>query len=273
MRSEDQRRNESQPRIITSYQHAQAPHSVRIVPALLPPRSSYPENRVGEGADDASDEDNDSFPSDWDDLDRSKEELLAKSLSFDIAYDADRGFRGTELKFCSFSRPHMRAFHASWVCFFTSFFVQFSAAPLLHDIQKSLKLSKADVWWSNLWFQIGGIPARFLLGPLCDKYGARATMTVLLGLAAIPSALTGLLSTNLMTLTVMRTAVGAMDTFVPCQYWIVSFFVREVGGTAMAIAGGLGASGCTCHDWKVLRGGLVCFPSHSYLCVCHCQRV
>jgi Major Facilitator Superfamily len=268
MRSEDQRRNASHPRIISSYQHAQ----VRPVPALLPPRSTYVENRAVEDAEDASDEENDSFPSDWDDLDRSKEELLAKSLLFDIAYDADRGFRGTELKFCSFTRPHMRAFHASWICFFTSFFVQFSAAPLLHDIQKSLKLSKADIWWSNLWFQVGGIPARFLLGPLCDKYGARSTMTVLLGLAAIPSALTGLLSTNLTTLTVMRTAVGAMDTFVPCQYWIVSFFVREVGGTAMAIAGGLGASGCTYRDWSVIRDHFlrIRLPSHQYAGVHFC---
>lgn len=264
MRSDDQRRNNTHPRIISSYQHAQVSQSGRLVPALLPPRTAFLGNGVRVDAADESDEENDSLPSDWDDIDRSKEELLAKSLWFDIAYDTDRGFRGTELKFCSFSRPHMRAFHASWVCFFTSFFVQFSAAPLLHEIQKSLKLSKADIWWSNLWFQVGGIPARFLLGPLCDKYGARSTMTVLLGLAAVPSALTGLLSTNLTTLTVMRTAVGAMDTFVPCQYWIVSFFVREVGGTAMAIAGGLGASGCTCRDWKGLRDNFLRFrwPSH-----------
>jgi NNP family nitrate/nitrite transporter-like MFS transporter len=37
--------------------------------------------------------------------------------------------------------------------------------------------------------------------------------------------------------------MGAMDAFVPCQCWITSHFVREVGGTIMAIAGGLGASG------------------------------
>jgi hypothetical protein len=237
------------PRLLNSYQQAHIPHSARFIPAHL---LLAPDRRVNNARpdrdDDRSDDDSDSLPSDLEELDRAKEELLAKSRAFEIAYDADRGYRGTELKFFSFSRPHMRAFHASWACFFTSFFVQFSAAPLLHDIQKSLKLSKDDIWWSNLWFQVGGIPARFLLGPLCDKYGARSTMTVMLGMASIPAALTGLIATNLTTLTVMRTAVGAMDTFVPCQYWIVSFFVREVGGTAMAIAGGLGASGGKMHQ-------------------------
>lgn len=222
-------------RRLQSYQHALHPHASRLVVPL--------QHHHGEEADD-DDDDHDAVPDELDALNQAKEDLLAKSHGFKVEFDVDRGFRGTELQLCSFSRPHMRAFHASWICFFTGFFVQFAAAPLLHDIQKSLSLSKSDVWWSNLWFQMGGIPARFLLGPLCDTYGARTTMTLVLALAAVPGALTGLLSTNLTTLTVMRTAVGAMDAFVPCQYWIVSFFVREVGGTAMAIAGGLGASGC-----------------------------
>lgn len=231
----------------------------------MPDRRANNARTTRDDDEDRSDEESDSLPPDLDDLERAKEGLLAKSLGFDIAYDADRGYRGTELKFCSFSRPHMRAFHASWACFFTSFFVQFSAAPLLHDIQKSLQLSKDDIWWSNLWFQVGGIPSRFLLGPLCDKYGARSTMTVLLGVASIPAALTGLIATNLTTLTVMRTAVGAMDTFVPCQYWIVSFFVREVGGTAMAIAGGLGASGGKMFQ-QDSQNSVCCVTSHLVFC-------
>jgi len=48
---------------------------------------------------------------------------------------------------------------------------------------------------------------------------------------------------NLATLVLVRFVMGAMDAFVPCQCWITSHFVREVGGTIMAIAGGLGASG------------------------------
>jgi nitrate/nitrite transporter NarK len=37
--------------------------------------------------------------------------------------------------------------------------------------------------------------------------------------------------------------MGAMDTFVPGQYWTTCHFTRQVVGTAIAISGGWGASG------------------------------
>ena len=172
-----------------------------------------------------------------------KEQLLARSDRFTLNHDADRGYRAKELRFFSFRRPFMRAFHASWICFFTSFFVQFSQAPLLPEIKNSLNLSKSDIWWTNLWMMLGGVPMRFLLGPLCDKYGARTIMCTVVALAAIPCALTGYVAVDVTTLTVVRFLLGAMDSFVPSQYWITCHFVREVGGTAMAVSGGLGASG------------------------------
>lgn len=172
-----------------------------------------------------------------------KEQLLARSDRFTLPFDVERGYRAKKMKFFSFRRPFMRAFHASWICFFTSFFVQFSQAPLLPEIKNSLNLSKSDIWWTNLWMMVGGIPMRFLLGPLCDKYGARTIMCTVVGLAAIPCALTGYIAVDVTTLTIVRFLLGAMDSFVPSQYWITCHFVREVGGTAMAISGGLGASG------------------------------
>eukprot|EP00977_Amphora_coffeiformis_P024047 scaffold14974_cov195-Amphora_coffeaeformis.AAC.54 len=172
-----------------------------------------------------------------------KEQLLAKSYHFVLNHDIDRGFRAKELKFFSFERPFMRAFHASWICFFTSFFVQFSQAPLLPEIKNSLNLSKSDIWWTNLWMMLGGVPMRFLLGPLCDKYGARTIMCTVVALAAVPCAMTGYVAVNVTSLTIIRFLLGAVDSFVPSQYWITCHFVREVGGTAMAVAGGLGASG------------------------------
>lgn len=237
----------------TSYQHAQLPSSSfdQQSRRFLPPL--YHHTRTSSGARSISDDrrfqecndddDDESIPGEWSEIDSAKEALLERAQNFSITYDIDRGCRGTELKFCSFARPHMRAFHASWICFFTSFFVQFSQAPLLPAMQKSLLLTKSDLWWTNLWMMVGGIPMRFVLGPLCDKYGARSTMTYLLAAIAVPSALTGVVAVNLPTLTVIRMLLGAMDTFVPGQYWITCQFVREVGGTAMALAGGLGATG------------------------------
>ena len=190
-----------------------------------------------------------------------KEQLLVKSYRFALNHDVDRGYRAKELQFFSFERPFMRAFHASWICFFTSFYVQFSQAPLLPEIKNSLNLSKSDIWWTNLWMMLGGVPMRFLLGPLCDKYGARTIMCTVVALAAVPCALTGYVAVDVTSLTIVRFLLGAMDSFVPSQYWITCHFVREVGGTAMAVAGGLGASGAGVTQ---LVTGSVVYPVLSY---------
>lgn len=196
----------------------------------------------------------------WNDIDSSKYEILNRSADFSVEFDAHRGYRATQIRWLSRSRPHMRAFHASWICFFTSFFVQFSHAPLLPEIQRSLGLTTSDLWWTNCWMMIGGIPMRFLLGPLCDKYGARSTMITTVALAAIPVAATGLVF-DLKNLTIARFFLGAMDSFVPGQYWITCMFVREVGGMAMAIAGGLGATGA---GWTQIVTGTILFPLIRY---------
>lgn len=180
--------------------------------------------------------------SDSDDDYLSYEELVKRADDFTMPYDDQRGYRGTELRFLSFARPHMRAFHGSWICLFVSLCVQYAVPPLLPEIKESLKLSKADVWLSNVWSTIGGVPLLFMLGPMSDKYGGRLMATSLLALIAIPCALTGLVTT-LDGLLLVRLLIGCLDNSVPCQYWISCHFVREISGTAMAISSGLGASG------------------------------
>jgi NNP family nitrate/nitrite transporter-like MFS transporter len=201
--------------------------------------ATYPNHKQGADKDDFSDSD-DAIDSC---LFTSKERLLDKAHDFTLSYNPDGGYRATELKFFSFSRPHMRAMHASWICFFASYFVQFAMAPLLPQIQESLHLTKRDIWLTNVWMMVGGVPMRFMLGSLCDTYGPRVVMVWMLVLSAIPCALSGVLVVDLGSLLVVRFIIGAMDAFVPCQCWITSHFTREVGGTIMAIAGGLGASG------------------------------
>lgn len=193
--------------------------------------------------DDEEDLEEDSDDDDDERMMFAKERLLEQASKFQLKHSPERGYRATEFRLFSFQRPHMRAMHASWICFFASGFVQFAMAPLLPQLQESLHLSKPDIWWTNVWMVIGGIPMRFLLGPLCDSYGPRVVMVWIVALCAIPCALSGVIVVNLGTLLIVRFAMGAMDAFVPCQCWITSHFVREVGGTIMAIAGGLGASG------------------------------
>jgi nitrate/nitrite transporter NarK len=83
----------------------------------------------------------------------------------------------------------MRAFHCSWFGFFLAFFIWFAIAPLLSEVKDSIEgLTKDDLWTSNICSVAGTIVMRFALGPLCDKFGARRLMGIVLMSASIPCA-------------------------------------------------------------------------------------
>ena len=84
---------------------------------------------------------------------------------------------------------------------------------------------------------------RFLLGPFCDKYGPRIPMAAILVISAIPTGLTGLVS-SATGLTVIRFFIGiGGSTFVMAQYWTSTMFVKDWVGTANATVGGWGNLG------------------------------
>ena len=163
----------------------------------------------------------------------------------EYAVRVDRGQhdKATEIILCNLQRPHMRAFHASWLSFFTAFFMWFAITPLLSEIKISLDLTKQDIWYSSLCGTAGTIIMRIIMGPACDKFGARICMAFILATAAIPCALTGLVNTS-KGLSVVRTFIGvAGSSFVACQYWTSQMFTREVAGTANALVAGWGNLG------------------------------
>lgn len=92
-----------------------------------------------------------------------------KYQTYVLAVDPDQDDKASEIKLCSFARPHMRAFHCSWWCFFIAFFIWFAIAPLLSEIKDTLDLSKQEIWTSNIVGVGGTIFMRFILGPGCDK--------------------------------------------------------------------------------------------------------
>jgi len=168
---------------------------------------------------------------------------VKKYSTYYVNVDPNQDDKATEIKLLSFKRPHMRAFHCSWMGFFTAFFIWFAIAPLLPEIKTTLGLTKKQVWTSNICSVAGTIFMRFINGPMCDKYGARILMGVLLMAASIPCALTGLV-TNAATLSVLRFFIGlGGSTFVCCQFWTSRMFTKEVAGTANALVGGWGNLG------------------------------
>jgi nitrate/nitrite transporter NarK len=114
----------------------------------------------------------------------SHDQLIKRAEAFTIPYDEERGYRGTELNLRSLARPHMRSFHGSCMCLFVSMLVQFAIAPLLPELQKSLKLAKSEVWLSNIWSLVGGAP----LSVMCMA-------TAILCMIALPCSLVGVATT------------------------------------------------------------------------------
>ena len=170
-----------------------------------------------------------------------------KYQNYACTVDPDQDDRATQIRMFNFSRPHMRAFHCNWFGFFMAFCIWYAIAPLLSEIKKTLKLTKEEIWTSSIVAVSGTIFMRFLLGPLCDKFGPRVLFCGILCLASIPTAMTGVIN-SATGLAVLRLFIGiAGGTFVMCQYWTSRMFAREIVGTANALVGG----------WGNLGGGVI----------------
>ncbi|HET9955179.1 MAG TPA: MFS transporter, partial [Polyangiaceae bacterium] len=151
--------------------------------------------------------------------------------------------KATRIELFSFKTPAMRAFHMSWLAFFACFFAWFAVAPLMPVIKGDFGLTKGQI--ANINIAAVGITiiARLLIGPLCDKYGPRATYTALLALGSVP--VIGIsLAHSYETFLFFRLLIGAIGaSFVVTQYHTSVMFAPNVVGTANAASAGWGNSG------------------------------
>jgi NNP family nitrate/nitrite transporter-like MFS transporter len=151
--------------------------------------------------------------------------------------------KATRIKLFSFSTPQMRAFHMSWLAFFVCFFAWFAVAPLMPVIKNDFQLTKDQI--ANINIAAVGITilVRLIIGPLCDKYGPRATYTALLLFGAIP--VIGIaFAKSYISFLVFRLAIGAIGaSFVITQYHTSVMFAPNVVGTANAASAGWGNAG------------------------------
>ncbi|CAB9527690.1 affinity nitrate transporter 2 [Seminavis robusta] len=200
-----------------------------------------------------------------DNQEEKQQRLLQRVHDFSLPVNPDKAYRATQLRLLNFQRPHMRAFHCSWLCFFAAWLVWFSVAPLLPYVQESLSITKQDLWTSNLWSMAGAVVLRFLLGPLCDQNGAKVILTSVLAVCAILTGSMGFLTGNsFTTFLVLRTLVGCVGgTLVPAQYWVTAHFVPAICGTTMAMVAGWGAMGGGIA--QIFMGSIV-FPICLQLC-------
>ena len=160
-----------------------------------------------------------------------------------LKVDSERGFRATSLNLLSVQRPHMRSFHFSWFSFFIAFLGWFAFAPLSSVLRDDLDLRDSDIWRANVCSVSSTVAARFVVGPLCDRFGPKRVQALLLLFCSLCTFLAPLVTTadGLITIRFFIGVVGS--TFVCTQYWSSIIFVPEVVGTAQGISGGWGNLG------------------------------
>jgi NNP family nitrate/nitrite transporter-like MFS transporter len=151
--------------------------------------------------------------------------------------------KATRIDLFSLSTPQMRAFHLTWLAFFVCFFAWFATAPLMPIIKGDLNLSNDEVYSIGIAGVFVTVLARFVIGPLCDKYGPRATYTALLALGAIP--VIGIsFAWDYNSFLVFRLLIGIIGaSFVITQFHTSVMFAPNVVGTANATVGGWGNAG------------------------------
>jgi NNP family nitrate/nitrite transporter-like MFS transporter len=151
--------------------------------------------------------------------------------------------RATRLQLLSFATIPMRTFHLAWMAFFICFFAWFALAPLMPVIRDDLGLTRDQIANINIAAVCVTIFVRLLIGPLCDRFGARLTYTWLLALGAIPVIGIGFAQTYEAFL-FGRLCIGAIGaSFVITQVHTSTMFAPNVVGTANATSAGWGNAG------------------------------
>ncbi len=137
----------------------------------------------------------------------------------------------------------IRILHFTWVAFFISFLVWFSQAPLMPMIQQALQLTDAQVKSLLILNVAMTIPARILVGIFVDKFGPRASYSLLLAISSL-FCFAFAMADDYQSLAISRFLVGFVGAgFVIGIRLVSEWFPAKEVGFAEGIYGGWGNFG------------------------------
>ena len=139
--------------------------------------------------------------------------------------------------------PSIRTLHFTWIAFLLTFMVWFNHAPLSAAISETFQLTKAQ-WKALLLLNVAlTIPARIIVGMLVDKFGPRATYSILLLTSGVLCTFFGLAQTYEQ-LALARFLMGFIGAgFVIGIRMVGEWFPAKKVGLAEGIYGGWGNFG------------------------------
>lgn len=162
-------------------------------------------------------------------------------LRFKLPVDVEH--KAVQLQLLQLARPHMMAFHLSWICLFLTFTTTFAPAALLPVLQDALDLTRTDISNAGIASVCGTIFSRVAMGTMTDAVGPRYSAAIaLLGTAPLMFGMA--LMQTAAGFIALRMLVGlGLSMFVVNQKWMGEMFNRQVLGRATALSAGWGNTG------------------------------
>lgn len=141
------------------------------------------------------------------------------------------------------AEPRIRVLHFTWLAFFITFLIWFAHVSLMPSIASSMQLTEPEVKAILVLNVALTIPARILVGVLVDRFGPRASYSVLLALCGV-LCLGFAAAQSFEQLAVMRFLLGLTGAgFVVGIRLVSEWFPAREMGIAEGIYGGWGNFG------------------------------